>query len=218
MIPARAIVFPVALLMLRLLVHALAPNLRVTGRNHIPLHGPAIFVPNHLSHVDSALLYAAVRRPMWIMAMREIFDIPLVGPAVRFFGGFPVQRDSADRAALEYALKLLRGRQKLLIYPEGRLSPTEELGTVLPGAALLALEAKVPLIPVGITGSTSLMPYGPTCPRFTLAPIRLHFGAPLDLTDLDGLPRRERRRQATQRMETAIRQATAIAAGRHPLP
>lgn len=211
--PARAVALPVALLMLRLLVHALAPNLRVTGRRNIPFHGPAIFVANHLSHVDSPLLYAALRRPLWIMAMREIFDIPVLGSLAGFFGGFPVQRDSADRSALNHALELLRQRQMLLIYPEGRLSPAGELGTILPGASLLALQAGVPLIPVGIAGSTSLMPYGPTCPRFTLAPIRLHFGQPVDFSDLEALPKRERRRQATERMEQAMRHSAAIARG-----
>jgi 1-acyl-sn-glycerol-3-phosphate acyltransferase len=194
-----------------MLVHVLAPHLRITGRRHLPHRGGVILAPNHISHFDSALIGNVVRRPLWYMAMQEMFKTPVVGPLVRFCGAFPIERNSADRSALGYAEELLDHGQALVVYPEGRLSPDGELGPILPGVTLLALHAKVPVLPVGISGSDRVMPYGPTCPRPTLAPVRLHIGAPLDLSDLSGLSRRAQRKAAHQRLEHAIRQAVAIA-------
>jgi 1-acyl-sn-glycerol-3-phosphate acyltransferase len=134
-----------------------------------------------------------------------------VGPLVRFFGAFPIERATADRSALSYAEKLLHRGQALVVYPEGRLSPDGELGSILPGATLLALHAKVPVLPVGISGSDRVMPYGPTCPRPTLAPVRLHIGPPLNFSDLSGLTRRAQRKAAHQQLEQAIHGAVAIA-------
>jgi 1-acyl-sn-glycerol-3-phosphate acyltransferase len=194
-----------------MLVHVLAPHLRITGRRHLPHRGGVILAPNHISHFDSALIGNVVRRPLWYMAMQEMFKTPVVGPLVRFCGAFPIERNSADRSALGYAEELLDHGQALVVYPEGRLSPDGELGPTSPGVILLALRTKVPVLPVGISGSDRVMPYGPTCPRPTLAPVRLHIGAPLDFSDLSGLTRRAQRKAAHQRLEQAIRKAVAVA-------
>jgi 1-acyl-sn-glycerol-3-phosphate acyltransferase len=199
----------------RLLVHALAPRLRITRHGHVPQHGAVILVANHISHFDSALIISAVRRPLWFMAMSEIFENPVLSRLARFFQAFPVKRGSADLGALKEAEQLLRDEQALVIFPEGRLSPSGQLGPILPGASLLSLHVSVPIIPVGISGSENIMPYGPTCPRPTLAPVRLHFGSPLDLSDLQELPRREARRAATQKLESAIVCCVAIARAEH---
>jgi 1-acyl-sn-glycerol-3-phosphate acyltransferase len=208
---SRWLLYPTARLAIRMLVHALVPRLRVTGRHHLPHRGGVILTPNHISHFDSALMGNVVRRPLRYMAMQEMFEIPVVGPIVRFYGAFPIERDSADRTALRYAEQLLQQGQALVVYPEGRLSPDGELGPLLPGAILLALHARVPIIPVGISGSDRVMPYGPTCPRPTLAPVRVHIGEPLDFSHLSSLPRRAQRKEAHQQLEQAIREAVAVA-------
>jgi 1-acyl-sn-glycerol-3-phosphate acyltransferase len=112
---------------------------------------------------------------------------------------------------LRHAEQQLQHGHPLVVYPEGRLSVDGALGPILPGAVMLALRAKAPIIPVGISGSNHLMPYGLTCPRPTLAPVRVHVGRPMDLTDLVKLPRRTQREAATQRLEQEIRRAITIA-------
>jgi 1-acyl-sn-glycerol-3-phosphate acyltransferase len=189
--------------------------MRITGRGHVPQQGAVILVANHLSHFDSALIGSAVRRPLWFMAMSEIFENPVLSKLARFCQAFPVKRGSADLGALKGAEQLLRDGQALVVFPEGRLSPTGQLGPILPGASLLSLHANVPIVPVGISGSEKIMPYGPTCPRPTLTPVRLHFGPPLNLSDLQELPRREARKAATQRLESAIIECVAIARAEH---
>ena len=195
----------------RALVHTLAPGARFGGRNHLPHRGPYILASNHLSHADSALIACAVHRRLSFMAMSELFDLPLWGKLARWCGAFPVERGKADRKALTHAGALLAAGRALLIYPEGYLAPDGKMGTVLPGAALLALRGGVPLIPVGISNSTALMPYGPTRPRLTLAPIEVHFGAPVQLADLAGLGHKEAREIASARMEAAMRAAVSRA-------
>ena len=190
---AHRLLYLVGHLAMRMTVHALAPHLHITGRRHVPHQGPVILAPNHISHIDSVLLGDVVRRPLWFMAMQDMFEMPVIGPFARFFHAFPIERDSADRAALRRAEELLRRGHALVVYPEGRLSPDGELGPILPGAVLLALRTKALIIPVGISGSNRVMHYGLTLPRPTLAPVRVHLGAPLDLSDLEELPRRAQR-------------------------
>lgn len=198
-------------LAIRVLLHALAPRLRVTGRHHVPHQGGVIFTPNHVSNLDSVLLADVVRRPLRFMAMQEMFDSPWLGPFVRFAGAFPIERDSADRSALRLAEQLLREGNALVIYPEGQLSSDGTLGEMHPGAVLLGLRTGVPIVPVGISGSQFLMPYGLTPPRPTSQRVRLHIGEPLRFQDLAHLPRRAAREAAMQQLETAIRDVASIA-------
>lgn len=212
----RGTIYSLGHLGVRILTHALALRLRVTGRARIPHVGGAIIVANHLSHYDSPLLSTAIRRPLSFMAMSELFTSSLWGSLARFAGAFPVERQSADRASLKHTLELLEAGELVVIFPEGQLSRTRNLQRVLPGAALLAMTAKVPIIPAGIWGSDRIMPYGPTLPRPTLAPVRIHFGEPLALS-FDSLSKREKRRAATETMEAAIRHCTLLAKGRTSL-
>lgn len=205
------ILYPLARVAIQILVMLLAPRLRISGQHHLSHRGPVILAPNHSSHADSALLCAAVRRPLWFMAMRDIFKNPFLARFATFFKAFPIERDSADRAGLSFAETLLAHKQVLVVYPEGRLSLDGNLGHIQSGAALLALRSGATLIPVGISHSTQLMPYGMQWPRLTLAPIRVHFGEPISMTDLAHLPKRQQRQIATQRLEEALRRATAIA-------
>jgi len=200
-------------LILRVVMRALAPNTTVTGRHHIPRRGAVIFTPNHLSDIDSSIVSAAILRPLWWMAKRELFSMRVVGPVISWWQTFPVDRDSPDRAALRYAEQLLRHGHALNIFPEGRIAPTGEMGPVLPGVALLALRTKVPVIPVGLSGTPDILPFGQLVPRPTLAPVHVHFGAPLDLTDVMALPRNAQREAATRRLEEGIRRAVGVARG-----
>lgn len=203
--------YALARVAIQMLVLLLVPRLRLSGLHHLPHRGGVILAPNHLSHADSALLCCAVRRPLWFMAMREIFKNPLLGAMARFFKAFPIERDSADRGGLNVAETLLRQNLVVVIYPEGRLSPDGELGQLHSGAVALALRTGAALIPVGISGSTHLMPYGMRWPRLTLHPVGIRFGAAVPLTDLTSLPKPQQRKLGTRRLEAAIRGCTTVA-------
>jgi 1-acyl-sn-glycerol-3-phosphate acyltransferase len=198
-------------LLLSVLIQMLSPRLRVTGRYHVPRHGPVILAPNHLSNVDPAYVSHASPRSLWFMAKEELFEMGLIASVMRYWQTFPIDQGGADRAALRYAEQLLQSGQGLVIFPEGRCSPTGELEPILPGAILLALRTNVPVIPVGLYGTNHVIPFGKLAPRPTLSRVCVHFAAPIRFSDLKSLPRREQREAAIQRLEEAMQAARTIA-------
>ena len=207
-------VFPVGHLVLRGLVRILAPRWHVTGRGNIPRRGPCLLAPNHISDGDPPIVAASSLRPLWFMAKAELFDIRIIGPWIRFCRAFPVDRDGMDRAALRFTEDLLKRNQAVVVFPEGRLSETGELGPLMPGVVMLALRTGVPIVPVGICGSNAILPYSLVVPRPTLARVHVHYGKPVDFSDLSELPSREQRQQANERLTGVLREAVEVARGR----
>lgn len=209
--PLYWVAFPLVTISLRIVLRCLAPRWRVTGRQNIPARGPLLLAPNHISDLDPPVVGLSVTRPLWYMAKRELFEIRFVGRFIRFAQSFPVERDVADRAALRHAENLLCSGQALVMFPEGRLSKDGSLQELQPGATMMSLRTGVPIVPVGISGTNALMPYGKLVPRPTLHPIRVHFGEPITFEDLKDLPNRAQREQSTLRLEQALRDAIHIA-------
>jgi len=212
--PLYKYVFPTGHLVLRGLVRLLAPRWQVTGRGHIPRRGPVLLAPNHISDGDPPMVAASALRPLWFMAKAPLFDIPVLGPWMRFCRAFPVERDGMDRAALRFTEGLLERGQAVVIFPEGQCSPTGELAPLMPGVVMLALRTGVPIVPVGICGSNSILPYSVVVPRPTLARVQVHFGPPVGFSDLSELPSREQRQQANARLAGVLRHAVEVARGR----
>lgn len=135
--------------------HILGPllPLRVYGVENVPGEGPLIVVANHLSNADPPILIVSFPRSLFFMGKVELFRIPVVGWIIRKFGGFPVERGTADRAALRHALKVLNQGIPLGIFPEGGRSKTGALRRGMSGVGLLALQSGAPVLPVGLTGT-----------------------------------------------------------------
>lgn len=202
---------PIVHLIVRFVVRCCAPNLRVTGRKNIPLSGAVMICPNHTSDGDPPLMSASIFRPMWWMGKRELFSIPVVSPLISFWQTFPVDPGSPDRAALRRCEELLNRGNGLVIFPEGRVSPTGELGPILPGAVMIALRTGAPIVPAGIVGIDNILPYTEVVPRPTLRPVRVHFAEPITFDDLQDLPSRQQREKAAERLGNAIRAAIEVA-------
>jgi 1-acyl-sn-glycerol-3-phosphate acyltransferase len=127
-------------------------RMRVRGEEHVPPTGPLIVVANHLHNFDVIVLSAAVTRPIFYMAKRELYRQPLFARLLLAFGSFPINRDAIDRAALKQVGLLLDEGMVVGILPEGTRSTTRALTTGNPGVALLAYQRAVPILPVAITG------------------------------------------------------------------
>ncbi len=165
------VLFPLARLLMRLL-----GRMRTAGEGNVPARGGFIYCPNHISDADPVTFFVAQPRRAWFIGKQELFDIPVLGWFFYHFHAFPIRRDTADRAALRRAELCLRRGEPILIFPEGRCSQTGRLQHIQSGAALLALRAGVPIVPIGIEHTNELLPYGKLVPRFSRHPVSLTFG------------------------------------------
>jgi len=163
----------------------------IVGAKNVPKTGAAILASNHLSVMDSIFLPLVIERPMSFLAKAEYFTGKgLKGWATKWFmkgtGQIPIDRSggSASEAALNTALQVI-GRGDLLgIYPEGTRSPDGRLYKGRTGLARMALVAKVPVIPVVMVDTDTMLPIGSSRPR--LVRVGMVIGEPLDFSRYEG--------------------------------
>jgi len=175
----------VALALLRPLL-----SLRLIGVENVPGDGPLLVASNHLSNADPIILEAAFPRPLFFLGKAELFRNPVFRWTLRRFGGIPLERGTADLAALRRAGAVLEQGIALGIYPEGVRSKTIALRKGLPGAGLIALQARAPVLPVAIYGTEFFPVNGdvpPRRPRDLPRGVTLCFGSPFHIPDrVDG--------------------------------
>lgn len=129
----------------------------VVGKENIPPEGPVVLASNHLNNADPPLIALAIRpRYPTYMAKREMIRWPILGPAFRTFGAFPVRRGEADRSAMRAATEIVNAGALLVMFPEGTRSRTGGLGRGHPGTALVALRTGAPVLPVAVTGTQGI--------------------------------------------------------------
>lgn len=134
-------------------------KLNVTGEEHLWSHRPAVFIFNHQSSLDVALVGALVRRDLTGVAKQEAARDPRFAPIGYVVDIVYVDRSNSRqaRAALRPAVQRLRDGTSIAIAPEGTRSPTQRLGKFKKGAFHLAMQAGVPLVPIVIRNAGDLM-------------------------------------------------------------
>ena len=174
---------------------------RAIGVGNVPASGGLVLAANHWSNFDPWPLAIPFfpRRFFRFMAKAELFWFPL-GLVIRAGGGFRVHRGEQDEEAIATAVSLAREGHAVVMFPEGTrrrkgLRKKHE-ARFRTGAARIALEAGVPLVPAGIAGTERLA---------RLGPLRVAYGAPIAVDDLDVLPLDEAARVATDRLADAVR-------------
>ena len=172
-------------------------RLRTRGREHLP-EGGFVLAANHNSNFDPWPLGIPLfpRRYLRFMAKSELFWTPFKQFATAA-GAFPVRRGEHDEEAMATATQLCREGHIVVMFPEGTrrkkgLRKKYE-ARAHTGAARIALDANVPLVPAGIVGTDRLG---------RLAQLRVAFGAPIPLGDLAG--REDAAQVATERLMSAI--------------
>lgn len=164
------------------------------------LDGPAIFVANHASHFDTATLYCALPprlrrrtapamsqdyfaawfRPEAFSAGRQRLARRQYLLALSLFNAYPLPQQMAGvRRALEYSGELVEDGYSLLVYPEGTRTPDGALQPFRPGAALLAQQLEVPLVPVALDGLFRIYSIHHKLPEKGRVAVR--FGEPFDV-------------------------------------
>jgi 1-acyl-sn-glycerol-3-phosphate acyltransferase len=164
----------------------------IVGRGNVPSSGAAILASNHLSVSDSIFLPLMIDRPMSFLAKSDYFTGKgIKGWSTRMFmkatGQIPIDRTGgrASEASLNTGLQVL-GRGDLLgIYPEGTRSPDGKLYRGRTGLARMALEARVPVIPVVMVDTGTVMPIGRSVPR--IGRVGMVIGEPLDFSRFQGM-------------------------------
>ena len=185
----------------------------IEGLENIPREGPLLLASNHLSFVDSIVIPLAAPRRVTFLAKAEYFT----GSGVRgslnrtmftALGAVPIQRGTAGAAqeALDAALAILQDGLAFGIYPEGTRSRDGRLYRGRTGVAWLALTAKCPVVPVGLTGTQDIQPVDSRVPR--IRKITIRFGKPLDFSYLQGARPGPARREATDAVMAAIQGLT----------
>lgn len=146
---------------------------------HVPATGPVLVVANHLSDVDPIVIQVGSRRGLHFMAKEELFQMPFLGPFIRWCGTFPVRRGTPDRPAIRHALELLRAGEAVAIFPEGQLSETGTRQPLLPGVALLVRGSQAPVVVAAVIGTPRMMPYGQTRPRRARGGVTVAWSEPI---------------------------------------
>ena len=168
---------------------------RIEGLENVPRRGAAIMASNHLAVADSIFLPLMVRRRIAFLAKQEYFvRRGFRGWAQRlFFGGtgnVPIDRtpgSSAAQAALDTGVRLLREGKLLGIYPEGTRSPDGRLYKGKTGMARMALEARVPVVPVAMIGTEKINRIGSARWRIRRGLVVVRIGEPLDFSRYYGM-------------------------------
>ena len=150
---------------------------RIRGAERIPATGAFVLAPSHRSMFDIFVLACPTRRRLRFMGKRQLFEIPVLGSLFSLLGGFPVDREGADRTALRTAMSMLEAGEPVVMYPEGTRGHGPRLGEMHDGASYLAAKAGVPILPVGIGGTEEILPTGKVLPR--LHRIAVVVGEPL---------------------------------------
>lgn len=152
-------------------------RLRVYGRENLPANGGAILAANHASYIDPPLLgIAALPRVVRFMAKKSLFELPVLGRAIKALHAFPVDRDHADRGAITSALAVLQQGCLLGIFPQGTRVKDVPL-EFNQGVALLAEKSGAPVIPVALSGTEGVWTKGVFPFRFPR--LSVSFGRPL---------------------------------------
>ena len=181
---------------------------RAAGVEHVPTEGGLVLAANHSSNFDPWPLAIPLfpRRFLRFMAKSELFWFPL-GKIITAGGAFPVRRGERDEEAIATAIALCREGHAVVMFPEGTrrrkgLRKKHEARWHT-GAARIALEAGVPLVPAGITGTDRIG---------RLGPLRVRYGVAVELDDLRTFPLADSAQIATDRLRSAIAELEASVA------
>jgi 1-acyl-sn-glycerol-3-phosphate acyltransferase len=127
-------------------------NVTFEGKFKLPEKGGFIVAANHTSGADPIYLGTSVPCKVSFLIAKEMRSIPYVWPLAAITGAIPVNRSGQDTSAIKTAIRLLKKRRCLGIFPEGKIR-VDGLGRGKPGAAMIALKCGVPVIPIYLHGA-----------------------------------------------------------------
>lgn len=178
-------------------------RVKVRYPERLPASGPYVLAPSHRSALDFLFAGCVTRRPLRFMIKEEVWRYPRVGRFVEWFGAFPVSRGAPDRTALRLAQEALATGDPLVVFPEGTRREGPAITELHEGAAFLALRAGVPIVPVGIGGSTQVLVRGEKLPHL-FRRVEVVVGEPIFVGPSGGSVRRQQVTDTTEQLRAAL--------------
>ncbi len=162
-------------------------RMSVKGLENIPARGPYIIAPNHASYLDGFIVGAAIRfstfENLYLLGISKFFAGSVKQLFARIAHVIPIDAETYLNRALQMSAYVLRQGKSLCIFPEGGRSFGEELLPFKKGVGIIAIEGKIPVIPMHISGSAEALPRGAAFVK--PVEIRVTFGKPFSLSDID---------------------------------
>jgi 1-acyl-sn-glycerol-3-phosphate acyltransferase len=170
---------------------------RGTGRWNVPKRGPALILSNHQSMFDPMLVGLSLPRYPAFLARSTLFDVPILGPAIKSVGAVPIDR-SMGKDGIQLVLNALGKGWPVIMFPEGERTHTGEVQPLKAGVSLLIKRVQCPIVPVGIAGAFAAWNRFMKWPRFSppVLPARdstvgVSMGEPIDPARYKGTDRDE---------------------------
>ncbi len=195
---------PLVRLLLGTLFHILAP-IKIAGKKNIPFGKPYIVAFNHVSLYDPPFVGVFWPEHLEVMGAVEVWSKPGQDILARLWGGIQVHRGDYDRALFDQVIGALTSGRPLLIAPEGGRSHVPGMRQAKPGIAYIVEQAGVPVIPVGIVGTTD--DFWKKASKGKRPPLEMHIGKPLQLPPVEG--KGEARRLSRQANADLVMRAIA---------
>ncbi len=179
-------------------------RVEASGLEHVAATKTAVYMSNHQSVLDIGAIVESMPVSWRFVAKKELTYIPFFGWALGLSDQIVIDRKSRRRSveSLRRAAERIRGGVNVIIFPEGTRSPTGVLQSMKSGGFHLAVDAQVPVIPVTVSGSRSLMPAGSL--RVRSGTIKVVYGAPIPTAGLSNRDREALKQRVAEAIEAGF--------------
>jgi 1-acyl-sn-glycerol-3-phosphate acyltransferase len=178
-------------------------DVRSVGVEHLQTAPPVIIAPVHRSNLDSLLVGTLSGRRLPTLAKESLFKIKPVGWWIAGLGAIPLDRDAADREAVNAARQILDQGKPLMIFPEGTRQTGQQIGELFDGTTWIAAKSGAAIVPVGIAGTEAAMPPGAKAPK--RVPVGVVVRPPIEMPE--GRVPRSKLTELTERMRSELQAA-----------
>ena len=177
------------------MIFRILARIKIYGKENVPYGKPYVVAMNHISIFDPPLVGAFWPEHLEIVGASDVFEKPGQGEVLKIYGVIPVHRGEYDRALMKRVINAIKSGYPLLIAPEGGRSHVTAMRRAQPGVAYIVEKTSVPVLPVGIVGTTD--DFWQRAKRGERPQLEMCIGKPFELPKITerGADRREARQR-----------------------